>query len=266
MLPRLGVFQGGAFGRAATCWKITGMAKDVWPDLRRQLEAAALIEAETVPGVGSPFLRFHPTLAPMLWEQLGPDERARLTTAHRQRYYGLAKYLYQRGHKNPHRRAPLRCGNCPTCSTPFMPLSMPTDPDAVDLRGPSVTWFLNDFGLKREAERLTARVQAVSERPGLAGVVPGPVAARRAVAGRRTAWPRRPRSSRPSCPGSATPPATIGRRLWAVLGRCFRAGGRPDLAAARHREGIAVTEKLEQSDEVKRLKGTLHTDLADVLT
>jgi hypothetical protein len=47
------------------------------------LEAAALIEAESIPGVGPPFLRFHPTLAPMLWAGLKADERDALTLAHR---------------------------------------------------------------------------------------------------------------------------------------------------------------------------------------
>jgi hypothetical protein len=74
VLPRLGVFQGGALENILLA--ITGLedaeggGTNVWPDLRRQLEAAALIEAEaeTVPNVELPFLRFHPTLAPMLWE------------------------------------------------------------------------------------------------------------------------------------------------------------------------------------------------------
>ncbi len=38
-------------------------AANLWPGLRRQLEAAALLEAEAMPGVAVPFLRFHPTLA-----------------------------------------------------------------------------------------------------------------------------------------------------------------------------------------------------------
>jgi len=45
-----------------------------WPGLRRELEAAALIEAERVPGVGPPFLRFHPTLDPgaaQVWKTYG---------------------------------------------------------------------------------------------------------------------------------------------------------------------------------------------------
>ena len=57
-------------------------AENLWPGLRRQLESAALIEAENIPGVGPPFLRFHLTLAPMLWAGLEAGERNALTEAH----------------------------------------------------------------------------------------------------------------------------------------------------------------------------------------
>ena len=43
---------------------------DLWPAMRRQLESAALIEAESIPGIGVPFLRFHPTLQGLLWARL----------------------------------------------------------------------------------------------------------------------------------------------------------------------------------------------------
>ena len=84
-------------------------ADNLWPELRRQLAAAALLEAERVDGVGVPYLRFHPTLAPLLWEQLPADERTRHAAAHRQRYAALARYLYPRGaHDRPRHQRPRR--------------------------------------------------------------------------------------------------------------------------------------------------------------
>ena len=53
---------------------------------------------------------------------------------------------------------------------------------------------------------------------------------------------------------------TLGR-----MGRCFRAGGRPDLAAQSTSMAIAVCDKLEQSDSVKRHRGAMLTDEADSL-
>ena len=41
-------------------------------------------------------------LAPILWAQLSIDEQPRLSVAHRQRYYGLANYLYHSDKKTPH--------------------------------------------------------------------------------------------------------------------------------------------------------------------
>ena len=105
---------------------------DVWPGLRRQLEAAALLEAEGVPGVAPPFLRFHPTLAPMLWEQLGPDERARFTTAHRQRYAGLAGYLYHEDRKSPHEARAIALRELPNLLRAVHAAFDAHDPDAVD--------------------------------------------------------------------------------------------------------------------------------------
>jgi len=99
-LPRLGVFQGGAF--EDDLMAVTGISESEWPPLRRQLEAAALIDPEELPGVTVPFLRFHPTLAPMLWTQVADAERTSLSTAHRQRYYARSGYLYQQDRRNPH--------------------------------------------------------------------------------------------------------------------------------------------------------------------
>jgi len=49
------------------------------------------------------------------------------------------------------------------------------------------------------------------------------------------------------------------------LGRCFHMGGRPDLAVEQVREAIGVTEGLASSEEVKGLRGALHSHLGDVL-
>ena len=53
---------------------------------------------------------------------------------------------------------------------------------------------------------------------------------------------------------------TLGR-----LGRCFEAGGRPDLAETYQRDALLVSGKLEQTDGVKRERGTELTALADAL-
>ncbi|MFM7578728.1 MAG: hypothetical protein ACKO5Q_17570, partial [Microcystaceae cyanobacterium] len=64
LLPRLGVFQGGAF--EFQLLEITELTETDWSVLRAQLVNTGLIELEAVPGVNPPFIKFHPTLAPVL--------------------------------------------------------------------------------------------------------------------------------------------------------------------------------------------------------
>ena len=61
------------------------------------------MEAEKIPGVSILFLRFHPTLASLLWAQLNAAERNQGSTAYRLRYYMLSGYLYNEDFRNPHR-------------------------------------------------------------------------------------------------------------------------------------------------------------------
>ncbi|NQV28189.1 MAG: tetratricopeptide repeat protein [Rhodopirellula sp.] len=258
----LGVFQGGAM--EADLLAITGFDENDWPELRRQLERAALIEAERVPGVGPPFLRFHPTLAPLLWSQLDAAEQSRLTDAHHQRYYQLAGYLYHKDATDPHHARAIAWRELPNLLHAVHNALAAATPDAVEF-ATKVTSILTDFSLKREAETLTGRAEAIASDTGSQDwflaqsnrgdrlLASGQVAAAAEVfttildtLGDRTSYERA---------------VTLLR-----LGRCYKAGGRPDLAEASHREGIAVTEQLEPSDGVKRHRGFLHTDLADVLS
>ena len=270
VLPRLGVFQGGAFEPHLLV--ITGLkdaeggGRNVWPELRRQLEAAALIEAETVPNLepsGPPFLRFHPTLAPMLWEQLGPEERERLTSAHRQCYYVLVDLLYNSDNKDPHFARAIAWRELPNLLHAAHAAFDSHDPDAVDF-AVSLAMFLNVFGLKREADRLTARAQAAaSDQSSRAWILAQSQRGVQLLAAGRAAEAAQVFQAILSRLGDE--PSYERALTLDQLGRCLASGGRPDLAAGLYREGFAVVEKLEQSDAVKRLKSELHIVLADVL-
>jgi tetratricopeptide (TPR) repeat protein len=274
---RLGVFQGGAFeddllaimeSEGSTQIAESDNRKreayaTIWPGLRRQLESAALIEAESISGVGPPFLRFHPTLAPILWADLKDDERQVLTTAHRQRYYALANYLYHQDDKNPHQARDIARRELPNLLQAVDRALDAGDADAVDFVV-SVNRFLHCFGLTREAARLSGRAERVDLQPGsrawyLAQSDRGEQLLQAGRAGDAAAVFGDILKSLGDQP-SANLAATLGR-----LGRCYQAGGRPDLAESTYRQGIAVAEQLEPSDWVKRHRGALHTDLADVL-
>lgn len=244
--------------------KLPPPAANLWSGLRRQLEAAALIEAEEIPDVTVPFLRFHPTLAPMLWARLDGAERERLTTAHRQRYYALSGYLYQEDQRNPHQARAIAWRELPNLLHAVHAALDSGDPDAVDFAD-NVNRFLGTiFALKQEAERLTARAQAAAGKAGsqawylaqsnrgeqlfAAGQVAEAAQVFQAILQQLGEAPSYERA------------ATLGR-----LGRCFSAGGRPDLAAAKCLEAVEVLQRLDPSDEVRRLTGTMSTDQADAL-
>nr|VFK80890.1 MAG: Tetratricopeptide repeat-containing protein [Candidatus Kentron sp. SD] len=209
-------------------------AEDRWPNLRRQLEAAALLRIERIPGVGVPFLRFHPTLAPLLWAGLEDGERDALTLAHRRRYHALANTLYYEDAKNPQEVRAIVRRELPNLLHACHGALDAGDPVAVKFVN-SVHRFLGHFGMTREVALLTDRATEAAQ--VFADIL--------AALGDQPSYNR---------------VLTLGQ-----LGRCFRAAGRPDRAEAIYREGIAVTELLEQADQVKRQRAVLRTNLVDVL-
>ena len=204
---------------------------NLWPALRRQLEAAALIEAEDLPGVAVPFLRFHPTLAPMLWAQLDQAERTRLTAAHRERYHALSGYLYQQDRTNPHQARAIAWRELPNLLTAVHAALDAGDTDA----GTFVTaanLFLDYFGLKQEAEALLAKAQAAAGEPGSdAWVLAQSNRGEQLLDAGQAAEAQKVFEAILDQLGQ-TPTyeraMTLGR-----LGRCFSAAGRPDLAAMK---------------------------------
>ncbi len=258
-LGRLGVFQGGAF--ESHLLAITGL--DDWPALRRQLESAALIQAESIPGVGPPYLRFHPTLAPLLWDGLDPAERERLSLAHRQRYDQLAGDLYQADRKNPDEARAIVWRELPNLLHAVDQALAAGDPGAVQFVN-SVNLFLRNFGRTREAERLARRAETAAG----------------AVGSETWFLAQDNRGQRLLDAGQVAQAAECFEAILGVLGgspsdrlaltlsglgRCYGAGGRPDLAEAQYRRGIVVTEALDQTDWAQRRAG-LQQDLGDVLT
>ena len=262
VLPRLGVFQGGAWEHVLL--KITEIGEAVWPALRAQLEAAALLEAEPLPGVNVPFLRFHPTLAPLLWAQLSADQQARLSAAHRQRYYALANSLYHTDRP----ASPPSAGHR---------LAGVAQPAARRPRRPG-RWRAGCRGFCRQREPV----------PGLSSVFHGkpklfsPRAQAAAGEPGSEAWvlAQFNRGEQLFNAGRVAEAAAVFRAVLATLGdapsykramtlcrlgRCFRDGCRPDLAAQHQRAVLAVLEHLEPTDNVKQLRAGCLTDLADAL-
>jgi tetratricopeptide (TPR) repeat protein len=208
MLPRLSIFQGGAFesnlvaitgrGESGSSERRAGSVTiaplddasavlrpmrfadvkpppdatpapkrfaDIWPQLRQQLLDVALIEAEMVPGVGIPFLRFHPTLAPMLWAKLHDDERSWLNIAYRRQYDTLSGALYHEDPRRPDQVRAVARRELPNLLHAVHASLDAGEPDALSF-ATTVNRFLHCFGRTQEAKELTMKVQgAASDDP-----------------------------------------------------------------------------------------------------
>ncbi|WP_295389874.1 CHAT domain-containing protein [uncultured Thiodictyon sp.] len=273
ILGRLGVLQGGAM--EDNLLAITGLvewrqdggpsnSEGTWPGLRRQLETAALSEVERIPSVDQLFLRFHPTLTPLLWAGLGGEEQARLTLAHQRCYQALANHLYLNDHTSPDQVRAIAWRELPNLLYAVDQALAAGDESAVEFVN-SVNLFLNFFGRTREAAALGRRAEQAGSAVG------------------SDAWylAQSNRGEQLLGAGQATKAAecfevilrTLGEAptyqlamTLSRLGRCYADGGRHDIAEAHYRRGIKVTESLEQQEIVKRQNGLLQTDLGDVLT
>jgi tetratricopeptide (TPR) repeat protein len=243
--------------------EVTEIAKPEWGELLRQLEAAALVEAEDLPGVTVPFLRFHPTLAPMLLDQVTPDERGRLNRAHREGYHAFANYLYTEDRRNPHQARAIASRELPNVLHAVHASLAVGDPGAIDFVD-TINRFLSSFGLRREMMALAAQAQAFAGEPGSESwyVVQENRGDQLLESGRpeEAAEVFQRVLERLSENPSHDRAMTLGR-----LGRCYKAGGRPDLAERKYREGVAMLDRLELGEDFRSNRSTLLTELGDVL-
>jgi tetratricopeptide (TPR) repeat protein len=263
-IKRLGVFQGGAL--EGNLLEVSEIAATEWNELRTQLEATGLIRAESLShlGVGVPFLKFHPTLAPAMWSRLTESEQQELLIRHRLRYYQLANYLYFEDDKNPFAVRAIAQRELPNLLYAVRGSIAAGEDFAVDFVV-KVNRFLGNFGLNQDREKLTEMVQHMGGEVGSqswfmtlnntgeqlwdAGRYAEAEAVFQEILTGLGATPRYERC------------LTLGR-----LGRCYRSTGQPEWAAVNYRLGLEVAGLLEQSNGVKRQRGALQTDLADVLT
>ncbi len=289
-LPDLAVFQGGCL--ESELLAITGMDEDLWPAARAELEAAALLTAESIPGVTPPFLRFHPTLAPYLATRLDDDRRAELSSKYWQRYYALAKYLYHADTQTPHQARAVAAREMPNLRRALdlaldAAASQTFPPDVGGDRGgvvvdfaARIAQFLDNFGRWREREAMMADVErcmlnVTSSRAGEEDR--GLTKAAYLLMSRQgeTLWQQ----------GHAAEAERVFRALLAKieagaaydaaydnamalwrLGRCLKAQGRPAQAISFHERALEGFERISESSEsAKEMVGKVYTDLGDNL-
>ncbi|NEP18672.1 MAG: tetratricopeptide repeat protein, partial [Leptolyngbya sp. SIO4C1] len=241
-----------------------GADETTWPTLRQALVVSGLMQPEQIPGIGVPYLKFHPTLAPLLWAQLSEAEQARLLARHRQRYYQLSGYLYQQDRQNPGLARAIVRRELPNLLMAVNGALAAGDENSVDFVN-NVNKFLDYFGLSKDRDALLEKLTRLTGEVGsrdwyLARSNQGEAlfsAGRLAEAAQVSEEILAALGETPSYERCLT----LGR-----LGRCFQAQGQAAQAANCYRQGLAVAVQLAQSDGVKREQGALQGELADVLT
>lgn len=259
LVTRLGVFQGGAM--QSMIEMVTEINAGDWASLRPALESTGLIQAEHLKDVTVPYLKFHPTLAPALRQELKDDEQAELLARYLYSYYGLSLYLYNEDQKNPHAARTIARRELPNCLHGVNAALQAGEGFAVEFAN-NVSKFLNDFGLHADKAALNLAAQQVSGDIGSASWFltqsnQGEAlyyAGQHAQAETIFQTLRRHLGPTPSY------------KLCAILnclGRCLNQQGNIAAAIDCYEQALAIAQSLDTSPSIQRLTSTLHTGLAD---
>ncbi|MFN6567695.1 tetratricopeptide repeat protein [Dendronalium sp. ChiSLP03b] len=261
LLSKLGVFRGGAF--ELPLLEITEFSESHWQQLRSSLENTGLIQLENLPSVRYPFLKFHPTLAPVLWSRLSPEAQGEIFARHRLQYYQISEYLYFKDDKNPFEIRAIAQREMPNLLYAVHGALDLGESWAVEFAH-NVNKFLNFFGLNRDRVTLTQRVEQVQ---GKVGSHTWYLAQTNVGEQLRNAkrYQEAAQVFGQILAGLSEEPSYERCAVLNQLGQCLGFQGQAAQAATYYRQALAVAAQLEQSDDVKRQMGTLQTDLANVL-
>jgi tetratricopeptide (TPR) repeat protein len=258
-LPRLGVFQGGAMEDVLL--DITEFSEAQWQTLCPALEATGLIQPEYLPGITVPYLKFHPTLAPALWSRLSSEQEAELLARHRQEYYLLSAYLYDKDVPNPLQSRAIVRRELPNLLYAVKGALNAGEKWAVEFVA-RVNKFLDYFRLNRDRDALC---QCAKQADGAVGsqswyLVRSNLGEQLFSDGR---YPEAAQVFNEILVGLSDQPSYELCWILSRLGRCLAEQAQVTQALGFYRQGLALVQQLEVSDGVKRLMATLLTDSAD---
>lgn len=257
MVLKLGVCEGGALESRAQA--VVELQKEdvVWSSIRRQLEDAGLVTTEAVPGVEEPFLRFHPTLASMLWSQLRAADRARASETHRHTYYHLSTFLHKADGSNPDEARTMAWLELPNLVRAAYADLDAGHPGAIDLAD-DVRRFLSMFGLHRAAEQLTTRAQVAA---GDIGSEPWLIA--QTARGEQLLGSGHVSEATETFQSALDQPTSDRVALLVRLGRCAEAQANGSLAEAYFRQALDASHAPEPAAQLER--SSILSDLGNSL-
>jgi tetratricopeptide (TPR) repeat protein len=264
LISKLGVFQGGAFENALQA--ITEISEAQWQQLRQILEATALIQPEYLNGVAAPYLKFHPSLAPILWGRLSTAEQQALIERHRLGYYELSNFLYAEEKDNPTQTGAIERKELPNLLCAVRG-AVKTNKQWAAPFADNVKSFLVDFGLKSDIEQLTTETAAVTTPPLV--TPPQPELATLSEQGKEFYNAKRYQDAQAVFERILERLGNIASYEHAIalgwLGRCLAELNQLNLAADYFQQALSELRLLESSPIIRQEIGWLQIYLATVL-
>jgi tetratricopeptide (TPR) repeat protein len=262
-IKRLGVFQSGAMEPYLIA--VTEIDETRWYKLKEQLEATGLIQVESLTnsGVLDNFIKFHPTLAPIMWSRATSSEKKQILNFYCQYYFQLARYLYIKDTDNSFLARVIAKRELPNLLFAVGSVIESGGEFACQFVE-SVNNFLRNFGLNKDRRELAKRLQQIKFEVGsdswyLAKSILG-----------EQSWSEKYYSQaweifQEILAGLSEVPSyqrciTLGR-----LGRCYLSMEQPQEALKQYQLSLDVASNLDQDQEVKRQIGILRLNIGDVL-
>ncbi|MBN1955471.1 MAG: tetratricopeptide repeat protein [Anaerolineae bacterium] len=156
VIADLAVFRGGAV--ESRILEIVQADPGAWQAARTELEHAALLAAETLPRVNSPFLRFHPALHPYLAAQVADDRRAALEERYWQVYAQLAPLLHRADTQTSREAQALAVRELPNLRRAFELIVAAGDEETATELALAIAHFLERLGRWWEREEMMEKL------------------------------------------------------------------------------------------------------------
>jgi tetratricopeptide (TPR) repeat protein/CHAT domain-containing protein len=256
LLPRLGVFQGGAMEDVLL--DITEIPAEEWGKLRLALISTGLMRAKNV--YEQTYLQFHPSLTTALHSDKQEDLRYR----HQRRYYELSDELYFEDEKDPEAiRAIVKCElpNLLFAVKGALAINLNYVAEFVN----NVNSFLNIFGLRQDSKIFIQQVTSL-----LRNVYNDDWYINQISIGEQFFYE-----------GECVQAIDMFTKILKILegttnyyhcltlnwlGRCFRLQGQAKQAIIYYQQSLKIIQQFEQTQDIQHQTGILYSDLADALT
>jgi tetratricopeptide (TPR) repeat protein len=234
-----------------------------WPQIRKMLVRSGIIQLEKVSDVDIPYLKFHPTLAPVLWSQLTNSEQVALRIQYKKQYYQLSLHLYKEDCQNPEAIRGIAQRELPNLLLAVKFALEDEDINAADFAN-NISMFLNYFGLAQDQQMLATKLSKMGEKDSAQQwyLIQNSEGNKSYKSGH---YEQAEQVFLEIFNKLEDEPSYKQCAMLLMLGRCSIRQGQVTLAAERLQKGIDTSRKLEESNAVKQQRGVLYCDLADAL-